>query len=301
MVASEEFVRASVEKAHGLRLDYSARHSGFSGELFDRFLTGPLPALLDGLDPADLPLVESYLSLVAEGIRLGLLPGPLRDGERPRSFAQLVFSRLVPLLLPKLPRRKQADALAKLWNLSENLSSSPRYLESALSHGLAGLEALDNLEADLEKETSRVLFPRLCPLGTHPRAVWLDLSVEDTRFLPGQVHFLNPVIACIHDRARGPAGTHSEKGGGRGSSTRFHGGTVSVWMADPPVILGPSGCVEDPGPPKLQGGPHWRLLAIKDPRFTEILDTAATEWRGLATLVTSQWVVLLLPEKEKPA
>jgi hypothetical protein len=285
VAASEEFVGAVVAKAAELGANYAARHSEFRHDVWERYLTGPLPVLIDGIGRQDMALVESYLHLVAEGIRLGLLPRPLKEGEPPRGFANLAFSRLVPELLPKLPKRRQAETLASIWNLSENLVASPRYLEAALCRSFALLTSLEGLEARLELLTSKILAPRLATMGATPKVVWMDLSKEDRRFLPGQVHFLNPVIACVHERTS--SGVPSRRVA-----------TCGIWLTDPPVILGPAGCTEDPGPPKTEGAVHWRTLAERDVKFSEVLDTAVSESRGIASLVTSQWVALLLPPKE---
>jgi hypothetical protein len=130
--------------------------------------------------------------------------------------------------------------------------------------------------SDLDRIAARVADALESPpqkLGDTGRGFWIPLFDEDRRFLPGAVHFVAPQVACVHDRARATS--------------------VGVWLAAPPLVLGPMGCGEKVD--KQPAGPIWSKVEASDPRFAEPIAAAQNEWRAVATLATSQFLVALLP------
>jgi hypothetical protein len=66
-------------------------------------------------------------------------------------------------------------------------------------------------------------------------------------------------------------------------------------MSDTPMLLGAMGCGETP-PLEHEGLGLLADVARRDPRADEWMASAANEWRVAASLHTSQYVVVLVPE-----
>ena len=215
--------------------------------------------------------VDSYLRLGCEGIGLGYL-FPAESGRE--SFFTLAWNRLLPRGLPGLPPARRAEVLAACWNLGENLESQPAWLRRLFHRVCRSLDRLDDLEGLVARVARDALEPPAVPLGERPRVAWIDLGAEDRRFLPGALHFVAPQVLCVHARAGA--------------------GAIGVLLSEPPLVLGPMGCAENPAaqaPDEIL----WLTATGDDPRWDEPLAFAANPWRAASTLTTSQQVVALLP------
>jgi hypothetical protein len=248
-----------------------ARFVRWDGRLWTEIVGGAAAALAAGLDGtvgmAGRPALESYLRLACEGVGLGyLFPAASgRDG-----FMNLAFLELVPRLLPAVPAARQAQVLAGLWNLGENLETAAPWLRRIFLRVFRGLADLGDLEAQVAAVEKQALAAPAEGLGPTPRAVWVWLGAEDRRFVPGALHFLAPTVVCVHDRSR-------------------PGASQGIWLAEPPLAplaLGPMGCPESPPAARGYRPPH-----SADARLTAAHATGRNEWRAAATLVTSQYVV----------
>jgi hypothetical protein len=215
----------------------------WDAKLWRAIVDGPARAL-DG------PAQDAYLRLAAEAVGLGyLFPAATgRDG-----FFNLAFLELVPALLPRLTPARQAEVLAALWNLGENLESAAPWLGRIFTRVCRGLTSLESLEEVVAAVERQALGAPEAPAAGEE---WVDLAAEDRRFLPGALHFVAPAVLCVHDRGRA-------------------GVSLGVWLAAPPLVLGSMGCGEAPE------------RAGAD---AETFMSCANEWRRAASLVTSQRV-----------
>jgi hypothetical protein len=243
-----------------------------------RVLDGPARELAASLraagteDAAAQQMLESYLRLACEGIGLGYFyPPELGEG-----FFTHAFFRLIPAGLAQLPHEKRAQALADAWNLGENLEHAPawwRRMFVRLSDG-AALGALHALVVRASRDALGEPSARLARRTLH---LLIDLGVEDRQFLPGTLHFVAPTVVCVHDRHVAAAA-----------------GTLGVWLADPPLVLGPMGCDASVG----QSSDRLDLVddvLNQDPRASDVLNAAANDWRAALTLETSQFLVGIYP------
>jgi hypothetical protein len=282
-------VKAAAGEAPGLAAELEAsaraRFVRWDAALWKELLEGPARALAEALQREKAPLeraqavLSSYLRLGCEAIGLGYL-FPSSSGTR--SFFALAWTELVPRLLPALPYERQLPTLAALWNLGENLEGSPvwqRRIFFRVGESLTSLADLDRVVAEVSRQA---LEPPAKRLAAPLSVCWIHLAEEDQLFLPGRVHFPAPAVACIHDRHRGAAA-------GREAPT------LGVWLAEPPLVLGPMGCAEEvrgdsPLPEAL-----WPEVLRADPRVTDPFDDGANAWRGAVTLETSQFLVGIAP------
>lgn len=254
------------------------RYVRWDEALWQRVLDGPARALAASLkdagtaDPEAQRALESYLRLACEGIGLGyLFPPEVGDG-----FFTHAFFRLVPEGLAAIPADRRAQALADCWNLGENLEHAPGWWRRMFVRLTSEGTALDALDALVERASREAFGPPKEKLGVRTAHVFVDLGAEDRRMLPGAVHFVSPTVVCVHDR---------EAAAGR---------ALGAWLVDPPVVLGPMGCAEEPGP----GSDRLDLVddvAKKDPRARDVLNSAANDWRAALTLETSQFLVAIYP------
>jgi hypothetical protein len=262
-----------------------ARFARWDPALWRELVQGPAAGLLESLRAAGLPgshceaLIESYLRLGAEGIGLGYLV-PASSGAT--SFLTLAWTRLLPGGLAAVPAARQAQTLADCWNLGENLETSPVWLKRILLRLCGETTSLDSLGALVADVDRRALAEPKERLGSGPCIVWVHLAQEDHRFLPGPLHFVAPTVVCVHDR-------HRTAAGGRDAATQ------GAWLTDPPLLLGPMGCSETPGKETPESFERLEDLSRRDPRAEDWFAMAANEWRAGVTLVTSQFLVALLP------
>jgi len=252
-----------------------ARFIHWDPRLWREIVSGPAAALAAGLDrgggAGGLATLDSYLRLACEGVGLGyLFPSEVgRDG-----FMNLAFLTLVPRLLPDVPHERRPAILAGLWNLGENLETAAPWLRRIFLRLFKGLASLADLEARVAAVEEQALAAPALGLGAVTQLAWVGLSAEDRRFLPGTLHFVAPTVLCVHDRSR-------------------PGSSQGVWLADPPwtpLPLGPMGCTAAPAPARGFTPP-----TARDVRLTPWFATCANEWRGAASLVTSQAIVGWLP------
>lgn len=254
--------------------------------LWTGFVQGPVARMgqamaASGQDAAQgEEILRNYLRLGAEGIGLGYLY-PTSAGRQ--NFFTLAWSELVPRLLPRLAAEHQAAALARMWNLSENLESAPPWVQRLFCRVGANMPSLDDIEGHLHAIANAAMEPPADTLGDTSTALWVDLSQEDNRFMPGEVHFLAPTVVCVHDRHRATAA------GGRDAATQ------GVWLSSKkPMLLGPMGCNERLEPTRT---PVKALTSLsqRDPRAGDWYSTLRNEWRAVATMHTSQWLAVILP------
>lgn len=224
-------------------------------------------------------LLRAYLRLGAEAIGLGYLY-PASAGRR--NFFTLAWSDLVPRLLAQAPEAERAGALAQLWNLGENLESSPPWVQRIFCRVGEGLTSLADIEARLRDTASRAMEPPKTKLGNKTTPFLVHMATEDSRFLPGALHFLSPTVLCVHDR-------HRKATGGREAATQ------GLWLTgDAPMRLGAMGCRETPEPTHEQT-PSLGWLTWNDPRVDDWFATTVNDWRAAGTMYTSQFVLVLLP------
>lgn len=253
-------------------------------ELWREVLSGPAQQLGAALSTAGVgeseaePLLRTYLQLSAEAIGLGYLY-PSSAGRQ--NFFTLAWSELVPRLLAAVSPSERAQVLAQLWNLGENLESAPPWVQRLFCRVGQTLQSLENFEARLRELTAAAMEPPEQKVGYVSQAHWVDSSREDSRFLPGPLHFLSPTVVCVHDRHRGAVA-------GREAATQ------GVWLSDTPVLLGAMGCAETPAVERA-GLYLLKDMERRDPRADEWFSSTANEWRVVATLYTSQYLVVLVP------
>ncbi|RKH52077.1 hypothetical protein D7V93_28425 [Corallococcus llansteffanensis] len=285
MAEGEPGRSAMSEFVDTLEKEARARFVRWDRALWSGFLNGPVARLGEALSASGSDaasgeeLLRDYLRLGAEGIGLGYLY-PASAGRQ--NFFTLAWSDLVPRLLPELPRGKRAAALARMWNLSENLESAPPWVQRLFCRMGTDLRSLDDLEGHLHAVANEAMEPPTQTLGDTSTALWVDLSQEDSRFMPGELHFLAPTVVCVHDRHRATAA------GGRDAATQ------GVWLAKKPMLLGSMGCNERLEPART---PVKAITSLsqRDPRAGDWYSTVRNEWRAVATMHTSQWLAVILP------
>jgi hypothetical protein len=237
-------------------------------------------------------ILRTYLELACEAIGLGLLFPATATGAD--NFFTLAWTRLVPRGLAAQPPAKRAEILASLWNLGENLEQSPAWLRRIFLR-LCDQSKLDlgQLEELVARVAARAVEPPAQRLGKDGEQMrvsphWIHLAGEDPRFLPGALHFVAPLVVCVHDRLR-------TGGGGRDAAT------IGVWLgADPPMSLGAMGCKEDVQRTSTITAQTTASLAQNDLRFGDPWAAARNEWAAAITLETSQLLLALLPVPVTP-
>lgn len=251
--------------------------------LWRELLEGPVPKLADALSANTAPagaeeLVRAYLRLGAEGIGLGYLY-PATAGRK--NFFTLAWTDLVPRLLADVPEPERAGVLAQLWNLGENLEAAPPWVQRIFYRVGQDLFSLQDIEARLRATAAAAMEEPKQKLGQKCQPFFVHLAKEDSRFLPGPMHFLAPTVLCVHDR-------HRHATGGREAATQ------GLWLTDTPMLLGAMGCRETP-PQTREQTPHLTWMTWNDPRVEHWLTSAVNDWRAAATMETSQFVVVLVP------
>jgi hypothetical protein len=256
----------------------------WDGKLWERLLDGPARRLAESLAKAGHSpevceaVLDGYLQLGVEGIGLGYVV-PEESGAQ--TVATLLWTQLIPDGLAALPAAHQAGTLAASWNLAENLEAQPVWIRRVFLRALAALPRLDRLDSLVADVTRRLDTPPAKRLKETFTCRWVYLPKEDSRFLPGAVHFKAPAVACVHDRREEP-----EKG---------PSASLGVWLDGDPLLLGPLGCRETPA---KDPGLRMELLeglSRQDPRAADWHSMATNEWRGAVTLETSQFLVALYP------
>jgi hypothetical protein len=260
----------------------AARFPRWDGALFAEIVAGPAQELARGLIGSGAPEAEDaarvYLELACEAVGLGYLY-PASAGRE--SFFTHAFCTLLPRELPRLPPARWGETLATCWNLGENLEASPAWLRRLVTRQTRQLTSLDALPGLIEETSRQIFAPPAVKLEGLARQVWLAPSEEDRRFLPGAMHFVAPLVLCVHDRLR-------TGGGGREAAA------IGVWLGEPPLLLGPMACGEQP-PVEVRETDVARGTIAADPRITEPYALAQNEWRAALAQVTSQFLVAVFP------
>jgi hypothetical protein len=268
-----------------LEANARGRFVHWDAALWQRLVDGPAAELGAALAAAGYAaeaaeeVLRAYLQLACEGVGCGYLYPPEAGRE---SFFSLAFWTLLPRDLARVPPAAWGEALAQCWNLGENLETSPPWLRRLFARRVRTLGGLAELEAMVTEVSRQVVEAPAEKLAPPALAqVWLVLAEEDRRFLPGPMHFLAPLVLCVHDRLR-------TGGGGRDAAA------IAVWLGDPPLVLGPMRCEEQPALEARMPAPAQALVAA-DPRVTETYAVCANEWRCAVTQLTSQFLVAILP------
>ncbi|MFP2903613.1 hypothetical protein ACLESD_00770 [Pyxidicoccus sp. 3LFB2] len=224
-------------------------------------------------------LLRGYLKLGAEAIGLGYLY-PASAGRL--NFFTLAWSDLLPRMLADVPESERAATLAQLWNLGENLESAPPWVQRIFCRVGTDLTSLTDIEARLRDTAAAAMEAPKAKLGNKTQPFLVHMASEDSRFLPGALHYLSPTVLCVHDR-------HRKAVAGREAATQ------GLWLTDDaPIRLGAMGCKETPEPTQEESR-ALTLLELNDPRVDEWFATAVNDWREAGTLHTSQFVLVLLP------
>ncbi|MBT3218949.1 MAG: hypothetical protein HN348_07640 [Proteobacteria bacterium] len=266
-----------------LEEEAARRFVSWDPELWRGLLDGPAMKLSRGLlGPHDQAhsrkVMENYLRLASHGIGLGYLFPSENVGAM--NFFTLAFVKLLPRLLAKLPLEEQNQALAKCWNLAENLEHAPPWLRPIFVRGALELDSLAQLD-DLVEEVTREVYEAPCVgLGNDDRWDWVYLGDEDRLFLPGKMHFVAPTVICVHDR-------HRIEADGRPIS-------IGIWLRSNPLVLGAMACDEPVG--DTGGVERWSEAQKQDKRISAIEFSAANQWRAAASLVSSQFVLSMAPK-----
>jgi hypothetical protein len=252
--------------------------------LWRSFLAGPADrfsqtlAAAAGDNEGKAQLFRSYLRLACEAIGLGyLFPG--ESGSE--NVFSLAWNTLIPRLLPEVAPARRSEVLAQCWNLGENLEQSPLWVRRIFYRTTRSLTRLDELESLVQRVSREAFDPPTTRLDQVRRLTWVHLGAEDKRFLPGAIHYLAPRVICVHDR---------ERTGGGGRDPVSYG----LWLTDAPSFLGPMGCKDASRSTQLE-----RSLVNAgtrlDARLDETFAGAFNEHSAVTSLVTSQFVVALLP------
>lgn len=165
--------------------------AGRGGQLWQRIAS----------DAHALPVLRSYLRLLAEAVGMGCLV-PDAGGEMRDVLSDLLATH-VPARLAEVPPEQRAGCLAMLWNLGEGLLQEPAWLNRFAIAFAAGARDLLAMPAHLEAVLEPVLAPRRPSQWAGP----CTLAVLDPRsladgFLPGDMHLAAPAVVCVHDRRR---------------------------------------------------------------------------------------------------
>ncbi|MCP3136637.1 hypothetical protein [Pyxidicoccus xibeiensis] len=253
--------------------------------LWRELLAGPVPKLGQALTDAGTraaeaeELVRAYLKLGAEAIGLGYFY-PASAGRQ--NFFTLAWADLVPRLLAGVPAPERAGVLAQLWNLGENLESAPPWVQRIFCRVGTDLTSLANIASLLEETIASATEAPKVKLANQTQPYLVHMASEDSRFLPGAMHFLAPTVLCVHDR-------HRKALSGREAATQ------GLWLTEgAPIRLGAMGCREAPEPTHEQT-PSLTWLTWNDPRVDDWFATVVNDWRAAGTLETSQFVVVLVP------
>ncbi|MBZ4419724.1 hypothetical protein [Myxococcus sp. RHSTA-1-4] len=267
-----------------LEANARGRFVRWDSALWRELLDGPVAKLgqalaASGANPArGEELLRTYLRLGAEAIGLGYLY-PASAGRR--NFFTLAWSDLLPRMLAEVREDERAGVLAQLWNLGENLESAPPWVQRIFCRVGEGLASLSGIESRLRETAALAMEPPKEKLGNKTQPFLVHMGAEDSRFLPGAMHFLAPTVLCIHDR-------HRTAVGGREAATQ------GLWLADTPMPLGAMGCRETPEVTQ-EMTPSLTWLTWNDPRVDDWYATTVNDWRAAGTLHTSQFVVVLAP------
>jgi hypothetical protein len=190
--------------------EWQRRHADWTPEPFAQVAATSGAALAAALpDAPDAErVVDAYLRLVAEALRLGYLD---RTSRAPvGSEAPAEASLLGRLLLETIPRRLPAYAadrrlglLAEVWNLGEGLLRQPPWMARVAGALMRDLDDLERLGAALVATLEPLIAPARRSAFAGPFAVQvLDLREVDDEFLPGHMHAAAPSVLCVHDRLR---------------------------------------------------------------------------------------------------
>ncbi len=258
-----------------LEREARGRFVKWDGKLWRSLLDGPATLLAQNFAATGSEAVfMAWLTLLRDAVGLGYVAA---NGQ---GFMHLGLCELVPKLLPAMPPVRQAQALAELWNLGENLSARDAWLERIFVRQARGLQSLDDLSALVANVAAKVGQPPSRKLaGSETDLHMIALFEADSRFLPGAISYLSPTVVAVFDRLR--------------STPDGDALALGVWLTDPPEILGPLSGVK---PPQAAPPEHDFWANTKDVRITELAASARNDFSALCALGTSQCLFAMLPK-----
>lgn len=258
------------------RLEHEARGRfvKWDARLWRALIEGPATQLAQALGPTGSEAVfTAWLTLLRDAVGLGHVSASAH------SFMQLGLCELGPRLLPALAPRRQAEVLAELWNLGENLAARDPWLERIFVRQARGLSSLDGLAALVADVAAKVGQPPARKLnGSKAKLHMIRLFEADPRFLPGAITYLSPTVVAVFDRLRSTP----------------DGGAIAlgVWLTDTPEVLGPLGGLSLPESTEPDRA-FWESTG--DVYITEVAASARNDYSALCTLGTSQCLFAMLP------
>jgi hypothetical protein len=194
------------EIAGRVRAEWRGRFAEWDDEPFAAVAAGAGAALAAGLgaDPEGARVIDGYLRLVAEALRLRYVDrASCLAGKPSGDLLARCLLDVLPRRLPAYPAARRLSLMARTWNLGEGLLRQSAWmarLGSALVTDADDLEHLDEALAGalapLMAEASASSFAGPFQVGV------LDLAEADDEFLPGEMHAAAPAVVCVHDRLR---------------------------------------------------------------------------------------------------
>lgn len=272
--------------ASELAESYQRRFPRWDAALWEDIVELPAEVLAMGLADADhadannAKVMTAYLELAAEAVGLGYIYPMVSVGRE--NFFTFAWFDLLPHFLSDAPPRRRLDILADCWNLGENLEQAAPWVQRILLSKLRQVEDLTQLRSAVNRIMTDLMSEPMGDLTLKDNKVILvDPTGVDPRFMPGRIEFVAPTVAVVYDRHRGL----DEK----------PRATLGIWLCDPPLILGQI---------QTSGGHSraelhttlWKTVQKTRPEVDDILDSARNRWRGVASLRTSQLLVVLMPE-----
>lgn len=184
-------------------------YARWNDELYQQICAGPA-AFLWEKTAGDLSVIEAYLSAIGEGIGRGYITQSANPQYHEffqkrfkwRSLLEYWLVLAIPRGLPGVNPNERVPLLGKLWNLGENiLHDKPWIGPYVLKRSVESHYSL--------LEVEKLLAEWISPLLKSPApARWqppFEVRVIDGRvvrddFIPGEMHFSAPFVACVRDR-----------------------------------------------------------------------------------------------------
>ncbi|MBI4814726.1 MAG: hypothetical protein HY791_00630 [Deltaproteobacteria bacterium] len=182
------------------------RFSAFDEELFFELCAGPARELHRSVD--SIQVLDGYLDLLVEGVGVGLVTRSsvqVGSGSSPvatevpsgESVFVRVMLELVPRQLSRVDPQDRTKALVRLFNIVDGLSRESGWVSAWLMSAISKVDELGALESELAAELSSLDPPTTkSPPG---RVSCLDARPVAPRFLPGELHFADAHVICVHD------------------------------------------------------------------------------------------------------
>lgn len=152
-------------------------------------------------------VIDAYLRLVAEALRLGYVDRATAATVGPDRLAPNLLARclldVIPRRLPTYAADRRLALLAETWNLCEGLLQQPPWMGRLANMLISDLDDLERLGTSLASTISPLLAaPRAATFRGPFEVQVVSLRDIDDDFLPGAMHAAAPAVLCIHDRLR---------------------------------------------------------------------------------------------------